>query len=105
MHQALPTAPPSVPPLPVIADPPRHLVRTDFRQLRAQRVHLTDGVSASSPNGPVTDCFIDGPAALSGRDPPEDAPGIVVDHNVDPLAHGRPTPRSESVWISLHTGT
>src|SRR5579883_1467161 len=89
MHQAPPRALASVPPLPVIADPPRHLIRADLWQLLAQRVHLTHRVSAPPPNDPVTDCFIDGPAALSGRDPPEDTPGIVVDHDVDPLAHGR----------------
>src|SRR5579872_2957583 len=99
MRQAPPTAPALVPPLPIIADPPRHLVRADLRQLRAQRVHLTNRVSASLTNGPVTDCFIDGPATLSGRDPPKDAPSIVVDHDVDPLAHGCPAPWSALVWI------
>src|ERR1700734_3978400 len=88
MHQPPPTAPASVPPLPVVADPPGYLVRADLRQLRAQRVHLAHGVSASPPNGPVSDCFIDGPAALSGRDSPKHAPSIVVDHDVDPFAHG-----------------
>jgi len=66
---------------PLLTYPSDDLARPDGWQSRAQRVHPRRGFAPHGNTCPLPDGRVDGAVAGTPRQPLDDAPGVIVDHN------------------------
>jgi hypothetical protein len=71
-------------------------------QPRTEFVHLSGSARAATPCDPRTQRLVNRPASIAGGHFAEEAPRVVIDHDIDASAHGQLI-GNDLVCISLHT--